>query len=207
VFAVVAAPAPAGSAARWPARPRVSTPLPGPRSAERLSGGVNAHSARQFPFVVAEASGSYLRDLDGNVFLDFLAGAGVVPSGAAGVAAPGPAMGRDDVMDNVVARGEQIADRLAGLAHHPAVHQVRGTGLMWGIELNAPGDGRSVTELAADIRSRALRSGLVVELGGPDDRVLRMLPALDVTAEVVDIALSILLHAIEGAYVGASQVA
>ena len=110
-------------------------------------------------------------------------------------------------MDNVVARGEQIGARLAGLAHHPAVDQVRGTGLMWGIELNAPGDGRSVTELAVDVRKRALHSGLIVELGGRDDRVVRMLPPLDVTAEVIDIALSILLHAIEGAYVGATQVA
>jgi hypothetical protein len=34
-----------------------------------------------------------------------------------------------------------------------------------------------------------------------------MLPPLNVTAEVIDIALSILLHAIEGAYVGAAAAA
>jgi diaminobutyrate-2-oxoglutarate transaminase len=107
----------------------------------------------------------------------------------------------------VVVRGEQIARRLAGLAHHPAVREVRGTGLMWGIEFNAPGDGRTAAALAADVRSRALHSGLIVELGGRDGSVLRMLPALDVTAEVVHIAVSILLHAIEGAYVGATEAA
>jgi diaminobutyrate-2-oxoglutarate transaminase len=46
-----------------------------------------------------------------------------------------------------------------------------------------------------------LRNGLIVELGGRDDCVVRMLPPLNVTAEVVDIALSILLDAIEDAFV------
>jgi non-ribosomal peptide synthetase-like protein len=114
---------------------------------------------------------------------------------------------RDDVLGNVRARGEQIAARLAGLAAHPGVLEVRGKGLMWGIELVAPGDGRTVTELAEDVQARALRSGLIVELGGRDDCVVRMLPPLNVTAEVIDIALSILLHAIEGAYVGATAAA
>jgi diaminobutyrate-2-oxoglutarate transaminase len=107
----------------------------------------------------------------------------------------------------VQARGEQIAARLSGLASHPAVLEVRGTGLMWSIELVAPGDGRTVTELAEDVQARALRGGLIVELGGRDDCVVRMLPRLNVTAEVLDIAISILLHAIEGAYVDATRAA
>ncbi|WP_433273172.1 Pls/PosA family non-ribosomal peptide synthetase [Pseudonocardia xinjiangensis] len=114
---------------------------------------------------------------------------------------------RDDILGNVQARGEQIAARLSGLASHPGVLEVRGKGLMWGIELTAPGDGRTVAELAEDVQARALRSGLIVELGGRDHCVVRMLPPLNVTAEVVDIALSILLHAIEGAYVDATRAA
>jgi len=114
---------------------------------------------------------------------------------------------RDDVLGNVRARGEQIADRLSELAGHPGVLEIRGRGLMWGIELVAPGDGRTVSELAEEVQARALRSGLIVELGGRDDCVVRMLPPLNVTAEVVDIALSILLQAIEGAYVIAARAA
>ena len=76
---------------------------------------------------------------------------------------------------------------------------------MWEIELDEPRDGRSATELAEDVQSRALHGGLIVELGGCDGHVVRMLPALDVTAEIVDIAMSLLLHAVEGAYVRASQ--
>lgn len=114
---------------------------------------------------------------------------------------------RDDVLGNVRARGEQIANRLAVLTEHPAVLEVRGRGLMWGIELAAPGDGRPATELAEQVQARALRGGLIVELGGRDDCVVRMLPPLNVTAEDVDIALSILLEAIEEAHTGASRAA
>jgi 2,4-diaminobutyrate 4-transaminase len=107
---------------------------------------------------------------------------------------------RDDVLDNVRQRSEQIAARLAGLRAHPGVLEVRGRGLMWGIELAEPGDGRSVTELAEEVQVRALRSGLILELGGRGDCVVRMLPPLNVTPQVVDIACSILLHAIERSF-------
>ncbi len=107
---------------------------------------------------------------------------------------------RDDVLANVRHRGEQIAAKLAGLQAHPGVAEVRGRGLMWGIELADPGDGRSVTELAEEVQARALREGLILELGGRADCVVRMLPPLNVTAEVVDMACSILLHAIAGSF-------
>ena len=114
---------------------------------------------------------------------------------------------RDDVLGNVAARGEQIAARLAGLAGHPAVLEVRGKGLMWGVELNPPGDGRTVTDLAEEVQARALRGGLILELGGRDDCVVRMLPPLNVTAEVVDIACDILLDALLAASTAASTAA
>lgn len=67
-------------------RPYVGTPLPGSRSAELLARQEQRESnartyPRHFPFAVAEASGSHIRDLDGNVFIDFLAGAGVLSLG------------------------------------------------------------------------------------------------------------------------------
>ena len=60
--------------------------LPGPRSAallarqERRESNARAY-ARHFPIAVAEASGSFIRDVDGNVFIDFLTGAGVLSLG------------------------------------------------------------------------------------------------------------------------------
>ena len=110
---------------------------------------------------------------------------------------------RDDVLGNVVERGRQVASRLGGFAVHPAVLEVRGMGLMWGVELVAPADGRTVTQLAEDVQARALRAGLIVELGGRDDCVVRMLPPLNVTTEVMDVALSILIRSIETAWANA----
>src|SRR3954468_11915793 len=71
---------------RAPARPPGVPALPGPRSAALLARQEKRESnartyPRHFPFAVAEASGSFIRDLDGNVFIDFLAGAGVLSLG------------------------------------------------------------------------------------------------------------------------------
>ena len=106
---------------------------------------------------------------------------------------------RDDVLANVRERGAQVASRLAELPDHPGVREVRGLGLMWGIELTPPADGRTVTEVAEDVQIRALRKGLIVELGGRNDCVVRMLPPLNVTAEVMDVALDILVDAVKAA--------
>jgi diaminobutyrate-2-oxoglutarate transaminase len=114
---------------------------------------------------------------------------------------------RDDLLDNVRARGEQVARALEPLSAHPAVREVRGLGLMWGVELVAPGDGRTAGRLAEEVQVRALRAGLILELGGRDDCVVRMLPPLNVTAEVMDIALAILTRAIKDASIGKETLA
>jgi diaminobutyrate-2-oxoglutarate transaminase len=106
---------------------------------------------------------------------------------------------RDDILDNVRRRGEQITQRLSALRELPWVREVRGRGLMWGVELADPRDGRPAGALARGVQARALRRGLILECGGRDDCVVRMLPPLNVTAEVVDVACSILIAAIEEA--------
>ena len=116
-------------------------------------------------------------------------------------------MRRDDVLGNVRARSEQVRRRLEVLRTHPWVRDVRGCGLMWGVELADPATGARAGELAGRVQARALRGGLIVELGGRDDCVVRMLPPLNVTAEVLDIALSILLDAIDDAYASTAQAA
>jgi diaminobutyrate-2-oxoglutarate transaminase len=115
---------------------------------------------------------------------------------AAGTAAVGT-IRRDRVLDNVVDRGRQIAERFRRLAEHSWVDEVRGRGLMWGIELADPRSGRPAGSLARAVQARALRSGLIVELGGREDSVVRLLPPLNVTAAVVDTACTILVDAIE----------
>jgi diaminobutyrate-2-oxoglutarate transaminase len=104
---------------------------------------------------------------------------------------------RDDVLGNVRARAAQVQAQLERLRRHPWVRDVRGRGLMWGIELVDPVTGWRAGELAERVQAHALRQGLIVELGGRDDCVVRLLPPLNVTAEVVDTACAILLDAIE----------
>ncbi|MFE2491706.1 aspartate aminotransferase family protein [Streptomyces mirabilis] len=103
---------------------------------------------------------------------------------------------RDDVLGNVRRRGEQIANALGELVADPWVRDVRGRGLMWGIELACPDDGRPAPRLAAAVQMHALRHGLIVERGGREDAVIRILPPLNVTADVLDTALAILIDAV-----------
>jgi diaminobutyrate-2-oxoglutarate transaminase len=104
---------------------------------------------------------------------------------------------RDDVLGNVRRRGEQLRQVLSVLHDRPWVREVRGVGLMWGIELVSPHDGRPASAYARAVQAQALRNGLIVELGGRADSVIRLLPPLNVTARVVEEATTILLDAIE----------
>lgn len=117
---------------------------------------------------------------------------------AAGAAAV-RVMRRDNVLANVRARGEQISVRPSELAAGPWVRDVRGLGLMWGVELADPQSGLPAGGLAREVQAGALRRGLILEVGGRDDCVVRLLPPLNVTAEVVDMACDILLDAIDDA--------
>ena len=86
--------------------PRVEGPVPGPRSSELLARQrrweSNARTYRRLPIAIAEASGSFIRDVDGNVFIDFLTGAGVLSLGH----------GHPDL---VRVAGEQLARHAHGL--------------------------------------------------------------------------------------------
>ncbi|MFF7631745.1 diaminobutyrate--2-oxoglutarate transaminase family protein [Kitasatospora sp. NPDC008050] len=117
---------------------------------------------------------------------------------AAGVAAA-RIVRRDDILGNVTRRGEQIADLLKSLLDDPWVLDLRGRGLIWGIEFADPATGRPAGALAAAVQSAALRRGLIVEVGGREDGVVRLMPPLNVTAATVETACSILLAAIRSA--------
>lgn len=107
---------------------------------------------------------------------------------AAGVATM-KAVRRDGVLANVKARAEQLAAHLEGLRRlTDQVCDIRGLGLMSGVELADPDTGRPASELALRVQREALLRGLIVELGGRDDGVVRLLPPLNCTAEEIDIA-------------------
>ncbi|MFF3733550.1 diaminobutyrate--2-oxoglutarate transaminase family protein [Streptomyces sp. NPDC002476] len=88
--------------------------------------------------------------------------------------------------------GARMLARLQGLAaDHPCVGDVRGRGLMIGVELVDPEaaapDGSPepppAPALAAAVQQECLRRGLIVELGGRHSAVVRLLPPLTLTDE------------------------
>ncbi len=97
------------------------------------------------------------------------------------------------VLDNVAARSEQAFSRLTEFAAGvPEVGDVRGKGLMLGIEVIDPASGEPDGKLALRVQRDALDHGLIVELGGRHDAVVRLLPPLNVDAATLDAALDIL---------------
>jgi acetylornithine/succinyldiaminopimelate/putrescine aminotransferase len=84
-------------------------------------------------------------------------------------------------LDEVNARSAQLGGRLNELCALPAVHEVRGIGLMWGIELTVP---------AGPVVAAALEAGLLVTAAG--EKVVRLLPPLVISAADVDEGVDIL---------------
>ncbi len=107
---------------------------------------------------------------------------------------------RDGLLAQVVEHGLRIGDRLRDLhARTPCVGEVRGRGLMWGIEMVDPHTGKLAPLLARAVQREALSRGLIVELGGREDAVVRILPPLIVTPADVELGIEILERAVETA--------
>ncbi|WP_287929065.1 aminotransferase class III-fold pyridoxal phosphate-dependent enzyme, partial [Thermus sp.] len=67
-------------------KPRIHTPLPGPKAQALLERGqavLSTSYIRPYPFVPARGQGVFLEDVDGNIFPDFMAGIAVNTTGYA----------------------------------------------------------------------------------------------------------------------------
>jgi diaminobutyrate-2-oxoglutarate transaminase len=107
---------------------------------------------------------------------------------------------RDGVLENVREQGAYALEVIDGFArNHEIVGDVRGRGLMLGIELVDPSTGEADGEAAKRAQRAAFERGLIVELGGRDDAVIRLLPPLNVTRQTLDQALEILDAALDEA--------
>ncbi|WP_327419451.1 diaminobutyrate--2-oxoglutarate transaminase family protein [Streptomyces sp. NBC_01233] len=96
--------------------------------------------------------------------------------------------------------GERMLTALRGLAAgHPCMGDVRGRGLMIGVELVDPETGAAAPALAAAVRQECLDRGLIVELGGRHGAVVRLLPPLTLTDEQAAAVLDRLADAIPAA--------
>ncbi|MFF8818099.1 aminotransferase class III-fold pyridoxal phosphate-dependent enzyme [Leucobacter sp. NPDC015123] len=95
-------------------------------------------------------------------------------------------------MDRTTEIGERLRAGLAQLQEkYPVIGDVRGHGALFGIEL-VDADGEPNAPAFATVSQAALANGLLVMAGGSDGHVLRLLPQVNISDELIDEALSIL---------------
>lgn len=86
-------------------------------------------------------------------------------------------------LEAVRKRGERVREVLEPRAGRGRIVDVRGRGLMWGIELDGP---------AAPVVSAALERGLLITTAG--ERVIRLLPPLTIEPEELEEGLAVLVE-------------
>lgn len=86
----------------------------------------------------------------------------------------------DDLSRAVIHKGETMGAELRRIAEkYPELQpEVRGVGMMWGLELPQSG-------VARDASQEAFERGLVIETAGADDQVLKFLPSLLIEEELL----------------------
>ncbi|WP_224364184.1 diaminobutyrate--2-oxoglutarate transaminase family protein [Hyalangium versicolor] len=106
---------------------------------------------------------------------------------------------RDGILEHATREGHYIRERLEQVrAHLPIIGDIRGLGLMLGVELIDPKTGRGDPIMAGRVQEQLLRRGLLMELGGREDCVLRFLPPINVERITVDAALDIIIDSLRG---------
>jgi acetylornithine/N-succinyldiaminopimelate aminotransferase len=97
------------------------------------------------------------------------------------------------LLEHVKRVGAYLEARLRAMKqNHPAIVEVRGAGLMWGLELNVD---------AASVQEAAVRQGVLVNRTAV--KVIRLLPPLTITESEIDRALGLLDAAFSEVLAGA----
>lgn len=93
---------------------------------------------------------------------------------------------------DTAAKGEQVSTGLATIAarHDVDIVDVRGRGLLWGMEF---ADRAAAPAVCAD----AFDNGLLVETSGPDGEVVKVMPPLTTTPEQLERGLDILARSVK----------
>jgi 4-aminobutyrate aminotransferase len=111
-----------------------------------------------------------------------------------------------DLQANVASMGARLISGLRDIAgRNPVVGDVRGKGLMIGVELVEP-DGRTASVAAAtQILEETRERGLLVGKGGLHNNVIRLAPPMTVTRDEVDEGLDALAGSIAAAQTAARE--
>jgi 4-aminobutyrate aminotransferase len=110
-------------------------------------------------------------------------------------------MRRDRLDRRSAGLGDALRDRLAAdLIDVPHVGEVRGLGLLIGIELVRDRESREPdTERCAAVRRRAFEGGVVVGSAGRYDNVVKLSPPLTIDEGELDRAVGVVIEAIGAA--------
>ena len=107
---------------------------------------------------------------------------------------------KNDLQTNALKVGNQLMNGLHQIADDvPEIIEVRGKGLMMGVEFADPESGTPDTALTADVMEEAKKEGLLVGKGGLYGNTIRIAPALTITEEEADEGLEKLARAINRA--------
>jgi len=94
---------------------------------------------------------------------------------------------KEKLLNKAKSSGGYLIDQLNSLKNkYPVIHDVRGKGLMIGVELKAQ---------AKDVVERCIKKGLLINC--THEKVLRLMPALNVTKKEIDRAVSIFDEVLE----------
>jgi len=119
------------------------------------------------------------------------------PLSAAGALASLDYVLSHDLQRNAAEQGSRLSTGLRSLLDKYAViADVRGKGLMIGVEMVEPGTDRPSPRAAAIVLESARAGGLLVGKGGLYGNVIRLAPPMTLTSDEVDVGLAILTDAI-----------
>ncbi|RSN49310.1 aspartate aminotransferase family protein [Amycolatopsis sp. WAC 04197] len=117
------------------------------------------------------------------------------PVAMAGAAAVLDHIADHDLQANALARGNELLDGLRA-AGNPLIGDVRGKGLMIGVELVEPGGMTPNPGAAARMMEETKARGLLIGKGGLHGNVLRIAPPMTLTAEEAAEGLGIIVDAL-----------
>lgn len=105
--------------------------------------------------------------------------------------------------NDLISRADHVGDTLmAGLRriaiNTPIIGEVRGSGLMIGVELVEPGSTKPMPQLAIAAIERARQLGLLIGRGGLYGNVLRVTPPMTITDDEAQQALELLAETLNG---------
>ena len=107
-------------------------------------------------------------------------------------------MKEEKLLENATAMGAYAKERLLELkANYPVIKDIRGVGLMLGIELCNPETGEADGKAVMEVLDLCLEKGVLFYLCGNSGEVIRMIPPLTITKEQIDDGIAVLDEALQ----------